>query len=89
MAAGTDKTKLSIAMRYRPLTTKRFRRICFVVDRSALGEQAAGEFTTTKVISARTFSDIFNQEGVETKVPDPRPRFTSAAAGHVERSAGR
>ena len=47
MATGTGKTKLAIAMLYRLLAIKRFRRICFVVDRSALGEQAAGEFTTS------------------------------------------
>jgi hypothetical protein len=38
MATGTGKTKLAIAMLYRLLATKRFRRICFVVDRSALGQ---------------------------------------------------
>jgi type I restriction enzyme R subunit len=59
MATGTGKTKLAIAMLYRLLDTKRFRRICFVVDRSALGEQAAGEFTTTKIISGKAFADIF------------------------------
>ena len=48
MATGTGKTKLAIALLYRLLATKSFRRICFVVDRSALGDQAAGEFTTTK-----------------------------------------
>ena len=42
MATGTGKTKLAIALLYRLLATKRFRRICFVVDRSALGDQAAG-----------------------------------------------
>jgi len=31
MATGTGKTKLAIAMLYRLLATKRFRRICFVV----------------------------------------------------------
>jgi len=59
MATGTGKTKLAIAMLYRLLATKRFNRICFVVDRSALGEQAAGEFTTTKVVSGKAFADIF------------------------------
>ncbi|MGY8679574.1 DEAD/DEAH box helicase family protein [Bradyrhizobium sp. UFLA05-153] len=59
MATGTGKTKLAIAMLYRLLATKRFRRICFVVDRSALGEQAAGEFTTTKIVSGKAFADIF------------------------------
>lgn len=75
MATGTGKTKLSIAMLYRLLAAKRFQRICFVVDRSALGEQAAGEFTTTNVISARTFSDIFNLKGLETKVPDTETKI--------------
>ena len=51
MATGTGKTKLAIALLYRLLATKRFRRICFVVDRSALGDQAAGEFSTTKIVS--------------------------------------
>jgi type I restriction enzyme R subunit len=59
MATGTGKTKLAIAMLYRLLATKRFRRICFVVDRSALGEQAAGEFSTTKIVSGKAFADIF------------------------------
>jgi len=35
MATGTGKTKLAIALLYRLLATKRFRRICFVVDRSS------------------------------------------------------
>ena len=59
MATGTGKTKLAIALLYRLLATKRFRRICFVVDRSALGDQAAGEFSTTKIVSGKTFADIF------------------------------
>jgi type I restriction enzyme R subunit len=49
MATGTGKTKLAIALLYRLLETKRFRRVCFVVDRNALGEQAANEFTTTRL----------------------------------------
>ena len=59
MATGTGKTKLAIALLYRLLATKRFRRICFVVDRSALGDQAAGEFSTTKIVSGKAFADIF------------------------------
>jgi type I restriction enzyme, R subunit len=52
MATGTGKTKLAIALLYRLLAAKRFRRVCFVVDRSALGTQAAGEFETTRIVSA-------------------------------------
>ncbi len=49
MATGTGKTKLAIAMLYRLLSTKRFRRICFVVDRSALGTQTSDEFMSTAI----------------------------------------
>lgn len=59
MATGTGKTKLAIAMLYRLLTAKRFRRVCFVVDRSALGRQTAAEFETTKMVSVRTFAETF------------------------------
>jgi len=71
MATGTGKTKLAIAMLYRLLATKRFRRICFVVDRSALGVQAAGEFTTTKIASGKAFADIFGLKELGDVVPDP------------------
>jgi type I restriction enzyme R subunit len=70
MATGTGKTKLAIAMLYRLLTAKRFRRVCFVVDRNALGTQAAGEFATTRIVSAKTFADIFGLKGLETITPE-------------------
>lgn len=70
MATGTGKTKLAIAMLYRLLATKRFRRICFVVDRSALGEQAAGEFTTTKIVSGKAFADIFGLKKLADVTPE-------------------
>ena len=70
MATGTGKTKLAIALLYRLLAAKRFRRICFVVDRTALGEQAAGEFKTTKIVSAKTFADIFDLAELKTAVPE-------------------
>lgn len=74
MATGTGKTKLSIAMLYRLLASKRFRRVCFVVDRSALGTQAAGEFSTTRIVSAKTFADIFGLEGLESVTPEPETK---------------
>jgi type I restriction enzyme, R subunit len=70
MATGTGKTKLAIALLYRLLTVKRFRRVCFVVDRSALGTQAAGEFRTTKVVTAKAFGDIFGLKGLEDITPE-------------------
>ena len=70
MATGTGKTKLAIALLYRLLATKRFRRICFVVDRSALGDQAAGEFSTTKIVSGKAFSDIFGLKRLQDVTPE-------------------
>lgn len=70
MATGTGKTKLAIALLYRLLATKRFRRICFVVDRSALGDQAAGEFSTTKIVSGKAFADIFGLKKLADVTPE-------------------
>ena len=74
MATGTGKTKLAIALLYRLLTAKRFRRICFVVDRSALGNQAESEFRTTKVVTAKTFGDIFGLQGLGEVTPESETR---------------
>ncbi len=65
MATGTGKTKLAIAMIYRLLEAKRFLRVCFVVDRSALGEQAESAFETTRVVGAKCpSSDDLGHEGL-------------------------
>lgn len=74
MATGTGKTKLAIAMLYRLIAAKRFRRICFVVDRSALGDQTEKEFTTTKVVSGKAFAEIFGLKGLSDVTPDPETR---------------
>ena len=70
MATGTGKTKLAIAFLYRVLAANRFRRVCFVVDRSALGNQTKDEFTTTKIVGVRAFADIFGLKGLEDVSPD-------------------
>jgi type I restriction enzyme R subunit len=70
MATGTGKTKLAIALLYRLLAAKRFRRICFVVDRSALGNQTEAEFTTTKVVSGKEFASIYGLKGLADVAPD-------------------
>src|SRR6266540_2143662 len=74
MATGTGKTKLAIALLYRLLAAKRFRRVCFVVDRNALGNQAAAEFATTRIVSAKTFADIFGLKGLDTAKPEPETK---------------
>jgi type I restriction enzyme R subunit len=70
MATGTGKTKLAIALLYRLISAKRFRRVCFVVDRSALGTQTKDEFTATRVVTGKTFAQVFGLRGLEDVAPD-------------------
>jgi type I restriction enzyme R subunit len=74
MATGTGKTKLAIALLYRLLNVKRFRRVCFVVDRNALGDQSAGEFRTTKIVGPRAFAEIFDLKGLSDLRPEPETK---------------
>jgi type I restriction enzyme R subunit len=74
MATGTGKTKLAIALLYRLLNVKRFRRVCFVVDRNALGEQTAGEFRTTKIVGPCAFASIFDLKGLSDIAPEPETK---------------
>ncbi len=70
MATGTGKTKTCIALIYRLLKAQRFRRILFLVDRSALGEQAANAFKDTRMESLQTFADIFGIKELDDQTPD-------------------
>lgn len=70
MATGTGKTKTCIALIYRLLKAQRFRRILFLVDRSALGEQAANAFKDTRMEKLQTFADIFGIKELEDPQPD-------------------
>lgn len=70
MATGTGKTKTCIALIYRLLKAQRFRRILFLVDRSALGEQAANAFKDTRMEKLQTFADIFGIKELEHPSPD-------------------
>jgi type I restriction enzyme R subunit len=74
MATGTGKTKTAIAMVYRLLKSERFRRILFLVDRSALGVQATGDFCEVRLENLNTFADTFDVMGMEqNKPPKPNP----------------
>jgi len=70
MATGTGKTKTCIALVYRLLKAQRFRRILFLVDRSALGEQAANAFKETQMESLQRFSDIFGIKEIDEQQPE-------------------
>lgn len=77
MATGTGKTKTCIALIYRLLKTQRFRRVLFLVDRAALGEQAANAFKDTRMESLQTFADIFGIKELDTAAPE------AATAVHI------
>lgn len=70
MAPGTRKTKVSTALIYRLLKAQRFRRVLFLVDRSALGEQAANAFKDTRMENLQTFADIFGIKELDDQAPD-------------------
>jgi type I restriction enzyme, R subunit len=70
MATGTGKTKTSIVMVYRLLKSKRFRRILFLVDRRALGEQTANAFKDSRMEDLQTFCDIFDVKELGDAAPE-------------------
>lgn len=70
MATGTGKTKTCIALIYRLLKAQRFRRILFLVDREALGEQAANAFKDTRMENLQTFADTFGIKELKEQTPD-------------------
>jgi type I restriction enzyme, R subunit len=70
MATGTGKTKTCVALIYRLLKAERFRRILFLVDRSALGEQATNAFKDTRMENLQTFADTFGIKELEDMTPE-------------------
>jgi type I restriction enzyme, R subunit len=65
MATGTGKTRTIIGLIYRLLKTERFRRILFLVDRSALGEQAQDTMGEMRLEQNQTLAQIYNLDGLQ------------------------
>ena len=59
MATGTGKTRTLLAMIYRFLAAKRFKRILFLVDRNVLGMQALDVFKDVKLEDLQTLYNIY------------------------------
>ena len=75
MATGTGKTRTVLGLIYKMLESKRFKRIMFLVDRIALGEQAMDTFKDVKLKDLMTLNEIYeikdiddNEINLETKV---------------------
>ncbi len=60
MATGTGKTRTVIGLIYRFLKAERFRRILFLVDRSALGTQALENFAEATLEQNLPLSKLYN-----------------------------
>lgn len=60
MATGTGKTRTIIGLIYRLLKAERFRRILFLVDRTALGDQAIDAFNEAPLEQSQPLSKIYN-----------------------------
>ena len=60
MATGTGKTRTIIGLMYRFLKTERFKRILFLVDRRALGQQATDSFNEARLEQSQTLTQIYD-----------------------------
>ena len=86
MATGTGKTITCIGLVYRLIKTGRFRRVLFLVDRSALGEQAAGAFENVRLENHQSFTDIYDVKQLGDLQPDSDTRLHIATVqGMVKR----
>lgn len=84
--AGTGKTRTILGMIYRFLKTERFRRILFLVDRTALGEQAESVFKEVKLEELLTLDDIYDVKGLEGSTIEKETRIHIATVqGMVKR----
>jgi len=78
MATGTGKTRTCIGLVYRLLKTKRFRRVLFLVDRSALGHQTADALKDLRLENLQTFTDIFDVKELGDLKPDRETKLQLA-----------
>ena len=86
MATGTGKTRIAIGLIYRLIKSGRFKRILFLVDRNALGEQAADKFKETRLEDLKTFDQIFDMKEVDEPKPEETTRVhISTVQGVIRR----
>lgn len=89
MATGTGKTRTLLGLIYRLVATGRFRRVLFLVDRSALGEQALEAVKTVRLEGPRSFADIYDVRELADLVPDATTKLhVSTVQGLVRRLQG-
>lgn len=86
MATGTGKTRTVLGLIYGFLKAKRFRRILFLVDRTALGEQALDSFKDVKLDELMTLDELYDIKGLEDVNIQPETKVrVSTVQGMVRR----
>lgn len=86
MATGTGKTRTVLGMIYRFLKAKRFRRILFLVDRTALGDQALDVFKDVKLEELMSLDQLYDIKGLEEQSIDSETKIqVSTVQGMVKR----
>lgn len=75
MTTGTGKTRTILGMIYRFIKSDRFKRVLFLVDRTALGEQAADVFREVKIEELMTLDSIYNIKGLDEKEIDKETKI--------------
>lgn len=78
MATGTGKTRTIIGLMYRFLKAERFKRILFLVDRTALGQQAIDAFNDAPLEQNQTLSKIYNVAELGDMVAEAETRIQVA-----------
>ena len=86
MATGTGKTRTALCLVYRLLKAGRFRRILFLVDRTALGDQAHNAFKDVRLENLQSLTEIYDVKGLGDMKPEPDTRLHVATVqGMVKR----
>lgn len=67
MATGTGKTRTVLGMIYRFLSAKRFKRILYLVDRTALGDQTMDTFKEVKLEELKTLNQLYDVKDLGEK----------------------
>ncbi len=86
MATGTGKTRTAIGLIYRLIKSGRFRRVLFLVDRSALGKQTGDALEEIQLENLQTFPEIYDLKLLENIKVDTDTRLHIATVqGMVRR----
>lgn len=86
MATGTGKTRTAVALLYRILKAGLFRRVLFLVDRNALGDQALGNFASIRFEGTYTFTETYEVTAVDIPADEDTIVDISTVQGMVRRT---